>query len=1139
MMVTSNQAWPQKDTFAEAAFDHVAVNGQKVGDAAWTSRRVGVVRGVAQTTAANSQVVIKGNGYDSTQKNNQEDAGQFAYVPLSGDGEIVARLTKLTPSAHSKSVAAALVVREKLSPGARMMELEVAQKGDNSGLWRGFRGDRATPGKDVKVVLAPGVYRGGMSLPERDEVAQERVFVVEGQKLNGQTGHVIISGSEEWKPATWKNEGNGVYAHEWKPNWGGAKLSDRREMVFLTPQGGAMQRLTPVLLADWKTAPGTYAVDEANDVLRLKLPAGWDAARWSNTLIEVATHGDHLLGFGTNNSRSDDNLVLRNLVFQHNAGNGTVQLNWWVEPQEPCRNWLLEDITIRHNSGEGFRLNHLRDFTLRRVRSYDNGTQNHFIGAEGQILDSAIERNGWRKSVDTFWNALKNVYVANSSFSDNHGNAFRNDHVAENIVIENCRFNGNSNQALMFETAIGPITIRHSEIKNNNFEGGETGDAAVTLSTVANFTLDGVTFENNHRSVLAFYPRERAHTANVEGQDELCNNLDVGQWDQDDHPEGRWTPGGKKPGNENRNFIIANCTFLANGANDHFIIEHYYRRNPAYLRNISQELRAYNNRYFNPQNPKPFLLNAVFWKPDPKDIFGTFDEWKKQSTQPNFETGSAWGQTAPRNFSPPALKLGKPGQNTRPQAINGRLVYEVENLPFTSSKPVELVDKSIHKLHVDQVGDYGDWLEYTLNVPQTGNYFVNVRYFQDSGPFNYLGYAQLKIDGTPQGDWWDQHGLSRQRMTHHLGPVRLTAGRHTFRFDAVWRNGYGSGDYDITVAAIELSPNLAARPAVQVMQSGVNYQLYLGEWTQLPDFNMLKPEDTGQAANFDISIAEEHDAYALRFSGFLEVPRDGIYTFATTVNDGANLYIGDQLVVDNDGVHDGEKDEPWQKRGNIALQKGKHPIRVDFFNNGGKGQSLEVLWAAPGEELKPIPNSALGGVDAPPAPAMGPNLLNGNTTKMEAFARRIKGNQSLQESGTWPQPWSANMWNANSTGEIALETEPVTKKKAIALRTLEGDPSIQFYTWKNIELPPGRYEFAFEYLTTGNAALSLNFKGMDKQEVALPPSAKEWKRVAIPIEVSQAGVSVSPQFRHLSAGADKTLYLRSIALRRVGETANS
>jgi hypothetical protein len=296
-----------------------------------------------------------------------------------------------------------------------MMELEVADKGDNSGLWRGFRADRAEPGKTSSSAGSRRLSLGAALVRTR-RIAQSRTLVIEGAKQNGQTGGVIISGSEEWKPATWKDEGNGVYSREWTRNWGGAKLEDRRELIFITPAGGAMQRLQPVLASDWKSELGTYAVDEEKNRIMFRLPAGLDAARFNNSLVEVATRDGHLLGFGTMNSRSDDNLVLRNLTFQHCAGHNTVQLNWWPEPKSPNRNWILEDITIRQNAGEGFRLNHLRDFTLRRVVSVDNGTQNHFIGAEGQIIDMVIERNGWRRPVDTFWNSLRNVYVYNSRF---------------------------------------------------------------------------------------------------------------------------------------------------------------------------------------------------------------------------------------------------------------------------------------------------------------------------------------------------------------------------------------------------------------------------------------------------------------------------------------------------------------------------------------------------------------------------------------------------------------------------------------------------------------------------------------------------------------------------------------------------
>lgn len=112
-----------------------------------------------------------------------------------------------------------------------------------------------------------------------------------------------------------------------------------------------------------------------------------------------------------------------------------------------------------------------------------------------------------------------------------------------------------------------------------------------------------------------------------------------------------------------------------------------------------------------------------------------------------------------------------------------------------------------------------------------------------------------------------------------------------------------------------------------------------------------------------------------------------------------------------------------------------------------------------------------------------------------------------------------------------------SQRSAIVLRNLEGTPSVQLYTWKNIDLPPGRYIFRLDYMTGGDvgAGLNLNLKGMNKREIELPASARAWKRFSTIIEVANQGVSLSPQFRPSGAGADKALYLRSISMRRLKE----
>lgn len=81
----------------------------------------------------------------------------------------------------------------------------------------------------------------------------------------------------------------------------------------------------------------------------------------------------------------------------------------------------------------------------------------------------------------------------------------------------------------------------------------------------------------------------------------------------------------------------------------------------------------------------------------------------------------------------------------------------------------------------------------------------------------------------------------------------------------------------------------------------------------------------------------------LVYKGFIEVPQDGVYTFALTSNDGSMLYVDGELLIDNDGPH-GDTKLTAQR----ALAKGWHEFRVEYFdmNNGGM---LSLQWALPGE----------------------------------------------------------------------------------------------------------------------------------------------------------------------------------------------
>lgn len=76
----------------------------------------------------------------------------------------------------------------------------------------------------------------------------------------------------------------------------------------------------------------------------------------------------------------------------------------------------------------------------------------------------------------------------------------------------------------------------------------------------------------------------------------------------------------------------------------------------------------------------------------------------------------------------------------------------------------------------------------------------------------------------------------------------------------------------------------------------------------------------------------------LVLKGYLQIPADGIYTFALLSDDGSTFKIGDELVIDNDGAHS-SREITAQK----ALRKGLHPVEIRYFDSNGGTLSMYVV----------------------------------------------------------------------------------------------------------------------------------------------------------------------------------------------------
>jgi GH43 family beta-xylosidase len=115
------------------------------------------------------------------------------------------------------------------------------------------------------------------------------------------------------------------------------------------------------------------------------------------------------------------------------------------------------------------------------------------------------------------------------------------------------------------------------------------------------------------------------------------------------------------------------------------------------------------------------------------------------------------------------------------------------------------------------------------------------------------------------------------------------------------------------------------------------------------------------------------DRVSVRWSGFLDVPTAGNYTFITSNDDGVRVRVGDTLVIDDWNFHFPERHD-----GTLALAAGRVPIVIEYFEID-LGAEMRLSWSSPDTGLaeEVIPTARL--TAAPPvadAIAVKPPYIN-------------------------------------------------------------------------------------------------------------------------------------------------------------------
>jgi hypothetical protein len=126
--------------------------------------------------------------------------------------------------------------------------------------------------------------------------------------------------------------------------------------------------------------------------------------------------------------------------------------------------------------------------------------------------------------------------------------------------------------------------------------------------------------------------------------------------------------------------------------------------------------------------------------------------------------------------------------------------------------------------------------------------------------------------------------------------------------------------------------------------------------TQLPDFKKLKPAGPPiytsslnvPRENFTLGfpgVTDRIEWFAIDYTGKFWINDPGMYTFTLFSDDGAKLYIDDQELIDNDGIH-----PPRSMMGSVDLAGGLHFIRVSYFQ--GPKYYLALVLKVTGPKLK-------------------------------------------------------------------------------------------------------------------------------------------------------------------------------------------
>jgi arylsulfatase A-like enzyme len=145
----------------------------------------------------------------------------------------------------------------------------------------------------------------------------------------------------------------------------------------------------------------------------------------------------------------------------------------------------------------------------------------------------------------------------------------------------------------------------------------------------------------------------------------------------------------------------------------------------------------------------------------------------------------------------------------------------------------------------------------------------------------------------------------------------------------------------------DAAPVPSVEPA-KLAAGKITCRVYDGDWPWVPAFATLEPVRSTSVTAIDASAIPAKDHVGLAFVGYFRAPTEGEYTFTVASDGGAELFLHDARVIDDDCARTGAA-----MSGTIRLAAGWHPLRL-YYRHATGARRLDVTCSGPDGVRKPL-----------------------------------------------------------------------------------------------------------------------------------------------------------------------------------------